>query len=237
MFKLGDYSLGLFHVPYAIMLNSELKLSTQADKFRAGLDEDARAEFDDFVQFLRFRVWSGFHYAEEILESAQEAIEDGMYSELEDSMDSELISNIVEHEIAVKLEDEKTWPAVTDCDRLSRAFDILNANGIVSLESAGYTISDGWDEYRDAVHALELKGMSEPVRGGCFYHEQDLERAVAGNGLQLAYSAASGNFIETLGLAKEVVDTLEQQGLSPAWNGNVEHRIQLPIKWQRRSPR
>ncbi len=152
-------------------------------------------------------------------------------------MDSELISNIVEHEISVKLEDEKTWPAVTDCDRLSRAFDILNANGIVSLESAGYTISDGWDEYREAVHALELKGISEPVRGGCFYHEQDLERAVAGNGLQLAYSAASGNFIETLGLAKEVVDTLEQQGLSPAWNGNVEHRIQLPIKWQRRSPR
>ncbi len=72
MFKLGDYSLGLFHVPYSIMLNSELKLSTQADKFRAGLDEDARAEFDDFVQFLRFRVWSGFHYAEEILESAQD---------------------------------------------------------------------------------------------------------------------------------------------------------------------
>lgn len=223
-------------LPSETVLNSELKLPTAVEEFRAGLSQDARAEFDDFIQFLRFRVWSGFHYAEEILESAVEAIEEGMYPELEDDFNSELVTQVVEHEVNAKLSDEKNWPDVTDCDRLSQAFERLNANGIVSLENAGYTISDGWDEYREAVDALEYKGLSEPVRGGCFYHEQDLERAVAGNGLQLAYSAASGNYLETLGVAKEIVDVLEEHGLSPAWNGNVEHRIQLPIKWQRRSP-
>ncbi|MDZ4836428.1 MAG: hypothetical protein SGJ27_21850 [Candidatus Melainabacteria bacterium] len=220
------------------MLHSEQKLTADAERFRAELDDDAREEFDDFVQFLRFRVWSGFHYDEEILESATEAIADGMYPELEEIFDEKLINQIVNHEVKEKLEDEKQWPAMTDCDRLTRAFGKLNANGIVALESAGYSIGDGWDEYREAVHAQwELKGLLDSVRGGCFYHEQDLERAVAGNGLQIAYSAASGNFLETLGVAKEVVDVLEAEGLSPAWNGNVEHRIQLPIKWQRRSPR
>jgi hypothetical protein len=221
------------------MLHQEFKLPANIETFRSGLSEEAMADFDDFVNFLRFRVWSGFHYAEEILESATEAIEDGTYSELEEeNFEPEMIAQLVDEEISRKLADEKSWPKVTDCDRLTTAFEKLTANGIVSLENAGYTIGDGWDEYREVVHAqFEIKGTLDLVRGGCFYHEQDLERAVAGNGLQLAYSAASGNFLETLGVAKEIVDVLEQQGLSPAWNGNVEHRIQLPIKWQRRSPR
>src|SRR5262245_30139313 len=45
-----------------------------------------------------------------------------------------------------------TWPATTDCDRLDSAFTALNARGIIALQNAGYTQSDGYDDVRESYH-------------------------------------------------------------------------------------
>src|SRR4051794_32529957 len=37
------------------------------------------------------------------------------------------------------------WPEVTDCDRLDAVFASLKRRGIIALQNAGYTQSDGQD--------------------------------------------------------------------------------------------
>ncbi len=79
---------------------------------------------------------------------------------------------------------KEQWPAVTVCDRLDEAFEAINARGVIAIPNAGYFQSDGYDDFREAY--LEHLKKSEVV-GDCFYHGQDLERAVFGGGLYLAF--------------------------------------------------
>ncbi len=46
------------------------------------------------------------------------------------------------------------------------------------------------------------------ARGGYFYHEQDIERAVDGGGLDLCFGSISGMDEEGLAIAAEVVSVL-----------------------------
>lgn len=81
-----------------------------------------------------------------------------------------------------------TWPVPTDCDRLRRAFEALNADGIVSLEDCGFTLQDGGAQVTDVAGAREQL-TDTPARGFCFFHRQDVEHAVAGEGLRLAFGS------------------------------------------------
>ena len=78
-----------------------------------------------------------------------------------------------------ELESEKaSWPAITDCDKLDAVFEALNEQGIVSIQNAGYTQSDGYSD------VMEMHGDSDDPTsniGYCFFHQQDLERALAGS--------------------------------------------------------
>src|SRR5437763_809008 len=72
-------------------------------------------------------VWSGFYSPAEV----QEMIEDI----LEDDADEALLRAAVEPEFEKKAAAEKSWPAITDCDRLDRAFEELDARGVVALQN------------------------------------------------------------------------------------------------------
>src|SRR5579872_5985911 len=133
-------------------------------------------------QELTFLVRSGFYGKEEILNILSERHQDG--AEQGTPFNRDETQTALNAAWAMQLAAQKNWPEETDCDRLDRVFDSLNQRGIVALQNAGYTQSDGYSEVREAYSGREDQAK---IFGYCFYHEQDLDRAMEGEGLNLAF--------------------------------------------------
>lgn len=170
-------------------------------------------------------VWSGFYDQDDV----QEMIADI----LEDDADELYLRSAVAPEFEKKAAAEARWPPETDCDRLDRAFAELNASGVIALQNAGYTMSDGLDDVGDVLH----QQSRTHVKGYCFYHGQDLKRAVAGTGLMIAFGDLEDNKAEKGKIGDLVRATLEAHGFEIEWNGDPETRLNISnIDWKRRSP-
>lgn len=182
------------------------------------------SETDDYIlNSIRTWVWSGFFTPDEV----QEFIGDI----LEDDADESMLRAAVDPEFQKKAQDEKSWPAITDCDRLDAAFDEMEASGLIALQNAGYTMSDG---HADVGDAYEARDQSR-IKGYCFYHGQDLERAVAGDGLMLAFGDLEEGKSQKAEIGQLVKSVFEKHGLAVSWDGDPEKRINLPkIDWKRR---
>jgi hypothetical protein len=149
-------------------------------------------------------------------------------------LDSAPVSAAIDAETKKWTDEKKQWPAVTDCDRLDKAFAAINKRGVIAIQNAGNTQSDGYDDFRDAYDRHPKKSS---VIGYCFYHGQDLERAVRGGGLFLAFGPTDPSFEETQGpLIGEIVrEELERVGLTVEWDGTFANRMHLPcFDWQKR---
>ncbi len=169
-------------------------------------------------------VWSGFYSPEEV----DQMIDDILEADAHEQM----LRAAVTPEFAKKLQAEPTWPAVTDCDRLNIVFAALDSRGILCLQNAGYTMSDGHDEANEQLS----KQPSGRYFGYCFYHGQDLERAVKGGGLMLAYDHVNGDVPDKIKVGSAVKEELERNGFVLDWNGTSENRINIPkFDWKRRS--
>lgn len=120
-------------------------------------------------------------------------------------------------------------------EAIDAAFAELDANGIVALQSAGFTQSDGWED-ADAIASERAKRGQKP-RGACFYNLQTLESAVRGEGLWLtfgAYSGGSSKEADDRAIALAVVETLVKHGVPAEWNGETTSKVRiLPFEWYR----
>jgi hypothetical protein len=125
-----------------------------------------------------------------------------------------------------------TWVGDTDNDRLARAFAEMDAAGIVARENLGQSLSDGEYEIDRIVDAKLAAGRT--VRGSVFCHEQDVERALGGGGLNLAFTGDRTGAEAARLIGHEVVAILERHGLKPVWNGDSAHRIRIDMVWRRR---
>jgi len=131
-------------------------------------------------------------------------------------------------------QEKLTYPTTTDCDRLDAAFTNMNERGVIATQNAGYTQSDGYDDVRD-IYSQHVN--KESIIGYCFYHGQDLERAVNGNGLYFAFGPIDPSKEHTVGVdvGNIVSEALEQAGLTVDWDGPFEKRLSVPkLNWQRR---
>jgi hypothetical protein len=149
-------------------------------------------------------------------------------------LDPAEVEAAVDSAIAAHKAEQTTWPAVTDCDRLDGVFDALNPRGVLALQNAGYTQSDGYHDFREAYHASP---DAERVIGYCFYHGQDLERAVQGGGLYLAFGPVDPQGEATTGprIGSIVVEELRRAGFDVRWDGTFNQRIYIPLfDWKRR---
>lgn len=179
------------------------------------------------MQEIEAMVRGGFESRDRIIEIfCEEMYEPG-----------ELESSAVAAAVDVALSDLKadmpTWPALTDCDKLDKVFAALNQRGIISLQNAGYTQSDGFHDVSDKY----VRSGRKDVVGYCFYHGQDLERAVAGDGLYLAFGPFDPDDETTEGpkVGTMIVEELGQQGFAVEWNGTFSERILVcSIDWKRR---
>lgn len=180
-------------------------------------------ETDEYILgAIRVWIWSGFYSPE----SVQHLISDL----LENDADEEMLRAAVEPEFAKKAEAEEYWPAVTDCDRLIDAFMTIHALHIIALHNAGYTMSDGLSDVGD-----EYERYSRIQIGYCFYHFQDVERAIDGGGLSIAYGSFEEDPEETVAIGRQVADVLRDNRFKVEWDGDPKVRLTIPdFDWKRR---
>lgn len=174
-------------------------------------------------------VHSAFYSTDEIVQFFEEIANDDPDAGLDpETVDIEVRKYIERTSIALAKE-MKRWPKKTDNDRLTNAFKNLNDSGIKAIENYGFTASDCSELYR------KVRGKAK-WRGYCFYHNQDLVRAVLGGGLSIRFSAAldDPSDKDDRVIGEKVLKELKTQGLLPEWNGDPRTVIQLPIEWQRR---
>jgi len=180
------------------------------------------------VEQITRRVRAGFDRRDRIVEIlCHEVYPTGTLSEDD-------VSDAIDVAIRDLIAEATTWPAVTDCDRLDSAFAAINRRDVIALQNAGYTQSDGYGDFRAALaeypDALRIVGY-------CFYQGQDLERAVRGDGLYLAFGPRDAKLEATVGIdvGRIIVDEVQRVGLAVEWNGTFKQRILLPrLTWQRR---
>ena len=196
---------------------------------------------EDTLAFIDRSVRSGFRTRDEIIESVAEYADEAVPDERD--IVAAVDAAIERHRLEMS-----TWPAETDNDRLDRAFAQLDASGVIARQDFACCQSCGQAEIWDEVE--------EPAawRGYVFFHQQDTDRAVEGDGLYLGFGGSErGTKTSLLGLlrpgarkdvlvadeaiGREIVAALTASGLPTTWDGRVQTRILVePFDWRRRPP-
>lgn len=110
-------------------------------------------------------VRSDFYDRERLIEVLTEEV----YAPGERDTD-DVVSAIDTHFVEYEYE-KHSYPSITDCDRLDSAFAKMNERGVIAIQNAGYTQSDGYDE---AGELYAQHPDKESILGYGFYHAQDL---------------------------------------------------------------
>lgn len=187
---------------------------------------------DDMAAQVENWIWYGFHAPHEIETLIDEGAAAG------DGFDVAQVKAFAASTLAKKRGTEATWPPITDCDKLDRAFARLQEQGICALQYTGDTQDDGFEA---VVDALSEDGVPEDrYHGYCFYVSQDIDRALNDEGLLLAYGHLGRSEVkdhEHVAVGQRVCEALRKEGLEVEWNGSSNRRIALPqLSWQRRTP-
>jgi len=179
---------------------------------------------DYLAEEIHTLVWSGFYDRDEVLE---------IVCEQDDEVDESEAAGLIDAEVAAKHAAEREWEDETDCDRLDRVFAWLNENGIIALQNAGMTQSDGLEDVTEIYDGLGRDGSG--VVGYCFYHGQDLARAVAGTGLYLTFGDIEGTDEKGVEIGRMIRSALANEHFEVTWNGRIDTRILVPrIEWKKR---
>lgn len=178
------------------------------------------------------QVRMGFLSLDEIQENIREEIED---NEFEDEISEEWAFDKIREEYQKLLAESKQWKSPTDTEKLIKAFDALCDENIIALHNAGYTTSEG--EYEVVEVERELQENEVESDGYCFYHGQDLERAVAieNPGLFIAFQKVDNDDDQaTIEVGKRVAEVLINNDFKIKWDGSARTKIEIPgFKWQK----
>ncbi len=185
---------------------------------------------EDMLTEVTEAIWYGFDSPAEIDAMIEVEDEEGA------GFDVQTVKAAVAETLASKRRAEAGWPETTDCDRLDRAFARLHEEGILALQCAGNTMGDGMRWVNEQL--ADPRTADGQYTGFCFFHSQDIDRALDGEGLQLAFGPVnSDEEKDAVAVGQRVCHALRQAGLEPDWNGSADVRIGLPrLRWQRRTP-
>ena len=176
--------------------------------------------------------------------ASREAIAQTLLAEmLPEGSDAAEAAAWVDAQLAALRQEQQGWPAVTDCDRLDAAFAALRQQGIVCLPHAGDTPGDGLAAFRQALAAMPEHERAR-VTGYCFFHGQDLARALSDHLLWLTFGPhPQQKPPQQKACAQQtgrlIAAALENEGLRAEWNCNGssaggERICVQPFTWQRR---
>lgn len=218
-------------------------------------------------QEVRYLVEAGFEDLSEIREILLERIADELDSSTEHHSDEHGETNeqseVHINEAAIlsaadsaykqKLQHQKAW-TVTDVDKLNAAFSRLEHQQILCAHDAGFTLSEG----REVIAEIAEEESPHRYIGYCYYHRQDVQTALDGGGLYLAYGYGTGYddsddetgddqsvtqsvtkqywAAQTQRIALLIVEALTQAGLDVVWHGDLNYRLHIQnFIWQNKS--
>lgn len=204
----------------------------------AALPDPARPlPVDAYLQTELIALLRGGH-------ASREAIAHTLRAEmLPEGSDAAEAAAWVDAQLAALRQEQQGWPAVTDCDRLDAAFAALRQQGIVCLPHAGDTPGDGLAAFRQALAAMPEHERAR-VTGYCFFHGQDLARALSDHLLWLTFGPhPQQKPPQQKACAQQtgrlIAAALENEGLRAEWSCNGssaggERICVQPFTWQRR---
>ena len=190
--------------------------------------EETADPLEDLRDKIRRDVAGGFDDEDVILTNVADYFEE----EIDPALVRREAPRILREVLAEHVRAEASWPAVTDCDRIDAAFAALEQDGIIARQNFTCCMTCGSNEIWEEVQAAKDAGL--PAHGYAFYHVQDTDAAVEGSGIYLAYGACEEGEAAALGVAKDIVEALQAQGLYPDWDGRWDQRIAVPLDWKRR---
>jgi hypothetical protein len=183
---------------------------------------------DEVLEQIEKDVLMGFESAEDMTDSIAEMFEE------EEDFDEDWLAETIEARCNEHRDNSFNWSKPTDFDRLDAAFTELIKQKIVCLHNAGYTKQDAIGDCEEAINELDDMGIE--ALGYCYYHTQDLERAIdpTSRTLLLGYDSFIDDTKETLMIANTIVATLKAHHFAITWNGSIQQRIQIDnINWQK----
>ncbi|AWK06737.1 hypothetical protein HYN56_21895 [Flavobacterium crocinum] len=189
-------------------------------------------EDEEFIYESIFnQVRMGFLSVDDIKDNIMEEIED---NEFEEEISEAWAFEKIDEEYQKLLAESKQWKSPTDTERLIIAFDELCDQNIVALHNAGYTTSDG--EYEVVEVERELRENGVTSNGYCFYHEQDLARAIdpENPSLYIAFQKVDNSDpATTIEVGKKVAEVLRNNGFEVKWEETASRKIEIPnFRWQ-----
>jgi hypothetical protein len=187
--------------------------------------DDRLVEMERFIGGL---VAGGYETPQQILDSVSDYMGDDLDARTIALEAGPMLERaLIAHEAAAK-----TWPAVTDYDRLHRAFAALEDRGITARENFSCCGTCGSSEIWGEMD--EARSSGAKVTGYVFFHMQDTEAATDGGDLYLNYGAMEEGEIAALHVAATIVSELERNGLNVDWDGSWGTRIGVKLEWKRR---
>jgi len=202
------------------------------ETFKRQIEKMTMTKNEKFIyESIIAQVRMGFLPTEWIKENIIEEIEDNGF---DNEISKEWAFEHIDKERARLIAESKQWKSPTDTARLIKAFNELCDTNIIALHNAGYTTSDG--NYEAVEVERELRKSKIISDGYCFYHKQDLSRAIADENpsLYIAFQKVDNSDDEiTIGVGKKVVDILKKNDFEVEWDGTANSKILIPhFKWQ-----
>ena len=157
-----------------------------------------------------------------------------MFDDDEDDVDESWLRNVITEKYKQHQDESFSWIKPTDFDKLANAFDELIEEKIVCLHNAGCTKQDGESDCMEVINSLNEVGVK--AIGFCYYHSQDLVRAVNPKikNLCLGFDSPTHNNNEALETANKIVAALKKYNFEVNWAGTVEQRIVINnINWNK----
>jgi len=196
--------------------------------------EEAPAAIDrqDAAAEIRRLVWSGFEPQDALFDIVLEGYP---ASAVLTDIDRRWLNVEIDRQFGEKRDEERSWPAQTDWDRLDAAFVELRASGVIALHDAGMTQSDGFAELAEE---FQMRREVNVVSSGfVFYGGEDVQAALVDEELYLTFGAFEKRNENTPIVAQQIIAALTKKGLRSSWNGDIGKRMLLsPFEWRKRSP-
>jgi len=120
--------------------------------------------------------------------ASEEAILDLALREVVDERCEEklipILEKIINHALISHEREESKWLALTDCDRLDRAFSAMEHAGVVARQHFSCCNNCG---HKEIELEIRRKSRHGAVKGYAFYHREDTERAARSGLLYITF--------------------------------------------------
>lgn len=209
-------------------------------------DDEGQSRKRHLYDHVRMQIDSGLYTKKEVFDTIERECSDRTVPVL--AAEQPKLRGYAAKRWTLRESEEQAWTTRTTNDCIDAAFAALNQAGIVALQNAGWTMSTGWEDCWAEHERIKEAAGSEAAgsetaggapRGAVFYHTQDLERGVEGQGLFLAFGAFherdDGDPAANAQIAAEVCAVLRQHGVEAEWDGEPQTRIRIPpFPWRKR---